>query len=301
MAALAIVLAAFVLVWHLRRDGRAPLPPGLRVGDAPGEYVNLRDGSVLVFVPGGRFTMGNPAVEGSRPHEETLAGSFIGKVPVTNAAFERFVKETGYETDAERGKASTFTLSDGRNWVGTAGLSWRKPGAASAPPDHPVVFVTWNDASAYCRWAGLDLPTEALWEKAAVWDPEKRAARLYPWGDVPPGPGTPRFANVADEAFARAFPLRQGPGELGVFVGYEDGFVGTSPVGAFPAGASCHGALDMTGNVEQWCATLRPDGRRATRGTGFGSYRKDLPAAREGGTPPDWARADLGFRVARAD
>jgi serine/threonine-protein kinase len=94
--------------------------------------------------------------------------------------------------------------------------------------NHPVIYVSWVDANIYCAWADRRLPTEAEWEKAAIWDPEKNEKRIYPWGND--------------------FDCTKGN-----FEGAKcDGFTGTAPVGSFPSGASPYGALDMGGNVWEW-------------------------------------------------
>ena len=139
-----------------------------------------------------------------------------------------------------------------------------------APADHPVTFVDWHEASAFCAWAGGRLPTEAEWEKAA----RGTDARRFPWGD--------------EEDASRA----------AVGSGLKRGT--TSPVGAHPRGASPYGLQDMAGNVWEWTSTETGDGERVLRG---GSYASPGLAwarcAMRSWSRPERRQAHIGFRVAR--
>jgi formylglycine-generating enzyme required for sulfatase activity len=167
----------------------------------------------LVLVPAGRFLMGSPGGQGcddEHPgHEVHLEAYYIGKYQVTNARFAEFVKKTGYRA---QGDWQVFYFQGTEN--------------------HPVVRVSWFDAEAYCRWAGLRLPTEAEWEKAA----RGTDGRKYPWGDA------------WDETRLNWY---QGPGLPGMVKIYRER--GMLPVGSFPGGASPWGCLDMAGNASEWC------------------------------------------------
>jgi len=114
-------------------------------------------GFPMVFVPAGEFLMGSNKVSNERPpHQVCLDDYWIDKYPVTNAQFQRFVSETGYQTQGD----------------------WRRE-FVTGKENHPVVNVTWHDAVAFCEWAGKSLPTEAQWEKAA----RGTDGRIYPWGN----------------------------------------------------------------------------------------------------------------------
>jgi len=158
----------------------------------------------MVAIPAGEFLMGSDH-EDERPPREVYVEAFeIDEFEVINEEFERFVTETGYETEAEKaGEPQTWhTYAQGK-------------------PQHPVVKVTWNDAVAYCEWAGKRLATEAEWEKAA----RGTEGYIYPWGND----WDPTKANTKE-------------------AGYRD----TTIVGSFPEGASPYGVMDVVGNVREW-------------------------------------------------
>ena len=219
----------------------------------------------LVELPGGSFRMGSTSFypEEAPVHTATVAGFAIERHPVTNAQFAEFVSATGYVTVAEqpldpamypgaatadlvpgamvfRPSSGPVDLRDWRQWWDWApGASWRHPfGPGSSvedKPDHPVVQVAYPDAWAYAKWAGRRLPTEAEWEYAA----RAGCSSVYAWGDEPT-PGGHLMANT----WQGRFPYRNDG---------ADGWVGTSPVGTFPANG--FGLLDMIGNVWEWTTT----------------------------------------------
>lgn len=178
---------------------------------------------------------------------------YMSETTVTNEMFFKFVMDTGYVTEAERlGTSFVFQgLIEEENqdkvavrptdmtwWLDVQDANWRKPegpgSKISDKMDHPVVHITWNDAMAYCRWAGGRLPTEAEWEAAA------RAGHQgfeYQWGDelMPDGEYQ---ANI----WQGEFPQRNAA---------DDGYVGTAPAHAFYE--NDYGIRQMTGNVWEWC------------------------------------------------
>jgi len=229
--------------------------------DSAAEARERRPG--MEWVPGGTFTMGSDRHyrEEAPRHLETVDGFWMDRWPVTNAQFRRFVDETGHVTQAELAPDPTqypgadpallvpasvvfvkpATRVDLRNhfnwWAYVPGADWRHPsGPASSIvglDDHPVVHVGFDDASAYARWAGKELPTEAEWEFAARGGLE---AEEYAWGDALM-PGGKHMANI----WQGNFPVQN----LG-----EDGYERTSPVMAFPPNG--YGLYDMIGNVWEW-------------------------------------------------
>jgi len=214
----------------------------------------------MVRLPGARFLMGSERhYPEEMPLREVTVRSFaIQRHPVTNAQYRRFVAATGYVTVAERTlTAREFphlrpeerrpgslvfrkpsAVSDfvdvNQWWQWTPGANWRAPtGQGSiAPPNHPVVHVAFEDAMAYVRWAGQDLPTEAEWEYAARGGLH---GATYAWGNAE-RPGGRSAANH----WQGTFPLEDSG---------EDGFKGIAPVGCFAPNG--FGLYDMTGNVWQ--------------------------------------------------
>ncbi|WP_025155984.1 formylglycine-generating enzyme family protein [Leifsonia aquatica] len=277
-------------------------------------------------VPAQTFTMGDAHGDdrwhdGETPlHPVTLASFAIDTTSVTNAAFAGFVDATGYRTEAETfGYSAVFHLALAADdedvlgqppqtpwWLGVAGADWRHPGGRHSGIDgmkeHPAVHVSWNDAMAYCAWAGRRLPTEAEWEAASRGGLE--GAR-YPWGDDRGGaeeePGGWR-ANI----WQGAFPHRNT---------IADGFLTTAPVHTFEPNA--YGLWQTVGNVWEWVAdwydpgyyavspTADPQGpeagaQRVMRGGSFlchDSYCNRYRNAARSSNTPDSSMANTGFRT----
>lgn len=218
----------------------------------------------MVWVPGGTFQMGSDLAEYPEEgpiHAVTVDGFWIDETPVTVAQFRRFVKATGYVTVAERPLdpaeypnldpaalepgSLVFTPSRGpvdltdphHWWRWVPGASWRRPEGPDSDvaglDRHPVVHVCWEDVTAYARWAGKSLPTEAEWERAARGGLE---GALYTWGDEL----TPKGREMANRWLGR-FPwenLKPAARQR------------TTPVRSYPPNG--FGAFDMAGNVWEW-------------------------------------------------
>jgi sulfatase modifying factor 1 len=219
----------------------------------------------MVWIPGGAFLMGDDRFypEEAPVHRVVVDSFWMDRTTVTNAQFRRFVAATGYVTVAERPldpaaypdadpallvpgslvfrqTRGPVNLLDHTNWWAyVPGAQWRRPqgpqSSISGKARHPVVHIAYEDAAAYARWAGKELPTEAEWEYAARGGLEGAA---YVWGDHDPSRTTP-LANT----WQGEFPWQN----LRV-----DGYEWTAPVGSFPPNG--YGLSDMAGNVWEWTA-----------------------------------------------
>ncbi len=210
---------------------------------AKGKEIRGKDGAPMVLVPAGEFLMGSNEALAKPVHPVSLDAFYLDQYEVTNALFEKFIRDTGHKTAAEKA-GKTYTFSSGNKEV--IGANWRKPEGretvfASNRETHPVVVVSWLDAEAYCRWAGKRLPTEAEFEYAN----RGRTTTRYWWGDGLPK--SRRVANMADESLGRKFPS-----DKHFVAGYDDGYAQTAPVGSFDPNP--FGLYDMTGNVWEWTA-----------------------------------------------
>ena len=211
---------------------RAGGPPPRRP-DAP------RPGTMVRF-PGGRVEIGtddtSAAYDNERPRHHVVLEPFsIDVHPVTNGEYLAFLEDGGYDARgawSEKGWAWKVEsgLTAPKHWTrGRHGWTERfMDRVMTLDPDRPVCHVCYWEAEAFARWAGKRLPTEAEWEAAASWDPERGEKRAYPWGDEEP---TPEHANLDQLLFE------------------------TTPVGSYPAGASPLGCWDMLGNVWEWTST----------------------------------------------
>lgn len=277
-----------------------------------------------IVLAGGEFQMGDAFAEGYKAdgelpqHSVKITTFSLDTHAVTNAQFERFAQDTGYRTESERqGSSAVFHLlleAASRNvlgevrgaewWLNVRGADWKHPlGPASHwsdMPEHPVVHISWDDAQAYCAWAGRRLPTEAEWEFAARGGLQ---GRRYPWGDELTPEGI-HNCNIWQGTFPQSNIA-------------EDGYVGTSPVGSFPA--NNYGLHDMAGNVWEWCQDwFHPKYYRLApsddpQGPPFGlgrvlrggsylcheSYCNRYRVAARNAASADSASGNTGFRTAR--
>lgn len=215
---------------------------------------------VQARIPAGTFLMGdstgngNPG-DGETPVHPVFVPEFeIDATSVTNEQFAAFVADTGYRTEAEVfGFSAVFHLAlqtDAANvmnpaagtpwWLGVTGADWAHPGGPGSTLDgleqHPAVHISWNDAAAYCDWAGRRLPTEAEWERASRGGLE--GAR-YPWGDELMDAGAGWQCNI----WQGRFPVENTT---------DDGWLTTAPTRTFAPNG--FGLWQTVGNVWEWCA-----------------------------------------------
>jgi formylglycine-generating enzyme required for sulfatase activity len=261
----------------------------------------------LIKIPAGEFLMGSDErSEEQPPHQVYLDEYFIGRYPVTNAEFSKFVQAGGY------GDARFWELAIQDGWWKDGKFKGRydqvprdRPYQFSAPfnlPNHPAVGITWYEATAYAMWAGMRLPTEAEWEKAA----RGTDGRRYPWGNTFDATRCNSAESRTAQNWLARVPL------LSRFVRAEGA---TTPIGQFsPRGDSPYGVTDMAGNVWEWCAdwfgenyyknspTQNPKGSdsgeyRVLRGCAFVVVSVDVRAASRGRNLPVVGFHGIGFRV----
>jgi iron(II)-dependent oxidoreductase len=223
-----------MLITHQLRQGEAalaaPAPAPAPPDRLPAEVV----------VPAGPFTMGTDtepwALDNERPaHQVDLPAFAIDTVPVSNADYQRFIADGGYQEPGwwspagwEHRMAADLTAP--LFWSRQDGVWLRRRFGRTepVPPEEPVLHVSFHEAEAYARWAGRRLPTEAEWEKAARFDPATGRSRRFPWGDEPPGP---QHANLGQHHLQPA------------------------GVGSYPEGASPLGVRQLIGDVWEWTSS----------------------------------------------
>jgi formylglycine-generating enzyme required for sulfatase activity len=276
----------------------------------------------MVLLEGGEFLMGNdgPSAypgDGEGPPRRIRLDPFrIDRHALSNAEFAAFVEDTDHVTEAERFDWSfvfagllpddfppTRGAAHAPWWRQVEAADWRRPEGPQSNldgrMDHPVLHVSWNDAQAYCEWAGRRLPSEAEWEYAARGGLE---GKVFPWGDERE-PGGEHRMNVWQGAFPRENTC-------------ADGFYGPCPVDAFPVNG--YGLHNMTGNVWEWCADwyspdfhtrdrrANPQGprrgtNRSTRGGSYlchHSYCRRYRVAARNSLEPESTTGNTGFRCA---
>jgi formylglycine-generating enzyme required for sulfatase activity len=235
-----------------------------------------KDGMTLVFVPAGEFTMGSDTGYKTRVSQDRLSGDerpehqvvldafWIDQTEVTNAMYAKCWQDGAC---SQPGLTKSYTRD---SYFGNSEFY-----------NYPVIYVSWDDAKAYCAWADRRLPTEAEWEKAA----RGTDGRTYPWGnDVPNNNLLNYYRNVGD----------------------------TTEVGKYQDGASPYGALDMAGNVGEWVndwydvypggdANISSDFGQTYRVVRGGAWYFDddhVHSAYRSGDGPDLGSSYIGFRCA---
>ncbi len=246
----------------------------------------------MVYVEGGSFRMGSNEYKSERPpHRVTVSSFYIGKYEIKVSEFKKFIDDSGYRTDADKGDGSY--IWDGSYWTIKAGVNWCCDVGGNTRPqseyNHPVIHISWNDAIAYCEWLkgktgkSYRLPTEAEWEYAARGGNMSQGFKFS---------GSNNIRAVAwywDKADKKTHPVGQKQAnELGIY--------------------------DMSGNVYEWCQDWylldyyssspanNPQGpssgsRRVLRGGGWLNNASYCRSSNRLSNSPDRRFNNLGFRV----
>lgn len=292
-------------------------------GMPPGAAEPPHHRSGMIYLPGGEFRRGNGSgkdgfpADGEGPVRTVkLKPFYIDACTVTNRQFAEFVNAKSYKTEAEKfGWSYVFEMFltprqtphlMGRVqgtpwWFGVKGAFWFQPEGPGSDieerMEHPVVHVTWNDAAAYCKWAGKRLPTEAEWEYAARGGLEQKK---YPWGDELTPEGK-HMCNIWQGTFPEKNTKR-------------DGYVGTAPAMSYEPNG--YGLYNVSGNVWEWVNDWfsrtaygdepadNPKGpvsgeRRSMRGGSYlchKSYCNRYRVAARNSNTPDSSAGNIGFR-----
>jgi serine/threonine-protein kinase len=229
--------------------------------------VSATDGMTQVYVPAGSFTMGSDSGSSNEKpaHAVTLNAFWIDQTEVTNAMYALCVKA------GKCPQPSSLESYKRDRYYGNSGFD-----------NYPVIYVSWDNANAYCKWANRRLPSEAEWEKAA----RGADGRIYPWG------------NAFDAARLNSYEGKAGD---------------TTEVGKYPGGVSPYGALDMAGNVWEWVndwydetyysksPPQNPTGPtsgqyRVLRGGAWYNSDDDARVSYRNGNDPSYSYDALGFR-----
>ena len=236
--------------------------------------VNAKDSSVMVRIPAGEFEMGDGKDTNcpKHKHKVELSEYWMGVYCVTNRQYGQFVAETKHRVPDKADYGDPI---------------WKNGQCPADKLDHPVVCVSWDDAGAYAKWAGLSLPSEAQWEKAA----RGPQGLIYPWGDEWDQSKCRNSTNKGNNT--------------------------TSAVWEYSNGTSGYGTLQQSGNVWEWCADWWDEGYygkspvKDPGGPNGGSYRvyrggswnyddaSRFRGSYRNGDVPALRHDDLGFRLVR--
>ena len=263
-----------------------------------------KDGAEMVLIPSGSFLMGATAEEGDaefretglpedwkehtldeRPRHRQMVKSFLlYKYEVTNAQYKKFVDATGHRTPPH----------------------WKGKDYPAGKANHPVVEVSWDDATAYCQWAGVRLPTEVEWEYAArgAEPAPGKPSRAFPWGNS----WDRTICN--NSSFHAGKELQNGPDWNEWYAGEQKALHPiTTEGGAFPKSVSPFGIHDMAGNAWEWCAEFEapyPErkseekkGKRARRGGSWANVARHIRSAERQVAPQDNLNIYTGFRCVK--
>lgn len=295
----------------------------------PGQsFKDCADCPEMVAIPAGSFTMGSSAQEQqvavaqgaskqftdteNPQHRVQLAAFALGKYEVSRGEFDRFVRSSGYRTQAERVGGCFVLNPDGSQGYNTD-ADWRNPGFKQAD-DHPVVCVGFNDIQAYVAWLskqapgkGYRLPSEAEWEYAA----RAGSTTAYPWGDDPDNTQICQHANHREQSYSSQYLE-----DTVVNKNCSDGVVHTAAGGRFSANA--FGLHNMHGNVSEWMQDVRHDdytgaptdgsawtnggnqNHRMVRGGSWIAFPHGLRSAFRPRAAWDASSDFIGFRLARS-